>query len=647
MHVKKIFSTQLIFFFGAMVCLAQGKKSKGDAYFFQYEYKAAIEAYEQDMGKGTLTEQQFLNLADSYFKNNNFEKASEVYLKLYEKDSLLGNHHLNKMMQSLLKVSGEGKNDTLLTAMSSKFRKEFLENFDFNNQILSKKEEDEALDFQIFNLKSNSPQSDFAPSFYEDQLLFSSGRSLDKRNIYSPAGESYLNIFKAKSRKDGQISADVQPFTEINDSDYHKATPYYAKGLKGIFYVLSNTENGNLAFDDNGKNALAIGMQLPDGTFRLLLKDLSTSFYYPFYDEKSERLYFSANFKDSYGGTDIYYVYTNRGQIMSAPINLGPRINSPGNEIAPFIFENSFYFSSDVFYGLGGMDVYKSNLKDDTFSIPVNLGEGINSSYDDFGFIMRNEGDGLLGYFSSNRVGGKGKDDLYGFKVDEKPGLKTLALRGKITTLKGDMGVEKAVVRLLNENGGLLAETYTDDEGNYRIEIPWEKAVVLESSKERYSFFRKKFSEEELNALENTKYNFTVSNYDVLVEEKEDQTVIKLKKFFFGRNSYKLTPEIETELDKVAAFIESFPAAQLRIETYTDSRGGSSTNFRLTQNRSDTMKKYLLKKGVPKSNILFSVGYGENKILNNCTNGVYCLEMLHQQNQRSLFVILNHNLLFD
>ncbi|AWX45158.1 hypothetical protein HME9304_02168 [Flagellimonas maritima] len=647
MHVKKIFSTQLIFFFGAMVCLAQGKKSKGDAYFFQYEYKAAIEAYEQDMGKGTLTEQQFLNLADSYFKNNDFEKASEVYLKLYEKDSLLGNHHLNKMMQSLLKVSGEGKNDTLLTAMSSKFRKEFLENFDFNTQILSKKEEDEALDFQIFNLKSNSPQSDFAPSFYEDQLLFSSGRSLDKRNIYSPAGESYLNIFKAKSRKDGQISADVQPFTEINDSDYHKATPYYAKGLKGIFYVLSNTENGNLAFDDNGKNALAIGMQLPDGTFRLLLKDLSTSFYYPFYDEKSERLYFSANFKDSYGGTDIYYVYTNRGQIMSAPINLGPRINSPGNEIAPFIFENSFYFSSDVFYGLGGMDVYKSNLEDDTFSIPVNLGEGINSSYDDFGFIMRNEGDGLLGYFSSNRAGGKGKDDLYGFKVDEKPGLKTLALRGKITTLKGDTGVEKAVVRLLNENGGLLAETYTDDEGNYRIEIPWEKEVVLESSKERYSFFRKKFSEEELNALENTKYNFTVSNYDVLVEEKEDQTVIKLKKFFFGRNSYKLTPEIETELDKVAAFIESFPAAQLRIETYTDSRGGSSTNFRLTQNRSDTMKKYLLKKGVPESNILFSVGYGENKILNNCTNGVYCLEMLHQQNQRSLFVILNHNLLFD
>ena len=112
-----------------------------------------------------------------------------------------------------------------------------------------------------------------------------------------------------------------------------------------------------------------------------------------------------ANFEEGYGGTDIYYVNTNNGQIMSSPVNLGPRINSPGNEIAPYIFNNSLYFSSDVFYGLGGMDIYKSNIMDvDKFSIPINLGRGINTTSDDFGFIIRNGASGdFEGYFSSKR----------------------------------------------------------------------------------------------------------------------------------------------------------------------------------------------------------------------------------------------------
>jgi len=129
---------------------------------------------------------------------------------------------------------------------------------------------------------------------------------------------------------------------------------------------------------------------------------------------------------------------------MSEPINLGPRINSPGNEIAPFIYDGSMYFSSDVFYGIGGMDIYRTNLQnDDTFSIPVNLGKGINSVSDDFGFIVKkNENDGLLGYFASNRPGGKGGDDIYGFVMNQKPGLKTIAIKGKVVSLSSNQGLE-------------------------------------------------------------------------------------------------------------------------------------------------------------------------------------------------------------
>ncbi|MDC6361437.1 MULTISPECIES: OmpA family protein [Flavobacteriaceae] len=645
---KKIIPVLLVSFLGMVFCYAQGKKkSKGDDLFFQYEYQKAIYAYEAEMASGTLTEQQFLNLADSYFQTNKFEKASEAYLELFKKDTLMGGHHLNKMLQSLSKTANKERRTAFMTTMSSRFQKELLENMEFNVQLLQNDAAEPGMDYRIFNLMGNSPQTDFAPAFYKNQLLFSSGRVQSKRNTYAPGNEGYFNIYQSQLGADGQISS-VQPFREVTDSDYHKATPFYSEELNSILYVLSNTENGNLAFDTNGKNALAIGKQAIGGSFQLLLKDLSTSFYYPFYDGASGKLYFSANFDGGYGGTDLYFVYTNNGQIMSAPINLGPRVNSPGNEIAPFVFENSFYFASDVFYGLGGMDIYKSNMEGDGFGIPINLGKGINSPDDDFGLIMRNEGEGLLGYFASNRPGGKGKDDLYGFKVDEKPGLKTLTFKGKIVkSVAGSGTVDKAVIRLMDTDGELLAETYSDEEGNYRLEIPWKEEVVLESTKERYSVFSKQFTEEELQKLENTTYDIGIALYDDLVEEKEGQKVVKLKKFFFDKNDVKLTAEIETELDKVVAFAKNFPSAQLRIETYTDSRGGSSTNFRLTQARSDAIKRYLVQQGVPQATILYSIGYGEDKILNNCTNGVFCLEMLHQQNQRSLIVVLNDNVLFD
>lgn len=631
---------------GVVFCFGQ-KKSKGDNLFFQYKYQQAITAYEAQLREGVLSEQQFLNLADSYFETNNFEKASEMYLELYKKDTLMGSHHFNKMLQSFSKTTNKERKEAFLSTMSSSFSKELMENMEFNQQLLGNEAADPGLDYQIFNLLGNSPQTDFAPAFYKEQLLFTSGRPQQKGNRYEPGNEDYFNIYSARLQVDGQISG-VAPFSEIGSSRFHKATPFYSESLKSIFYVLSNTQDGELAFDNTGKNALAIGKQIIGGSFQLLLKDLSTSFYYPYYDEASGKLYFSANFEDGYGGTDIYYVYTNNGQVMSAPINLGPRINTPGNEIAPFMFEGSLYFASDVFYGLGGMDVYKSNMEGEGFSIPINLGMGINSPEDDFGLIMRNEGEGLLGYFASNRSGGKGKDDIYGFKVDEKPGLKTIAIKGKVMKpYNPSEVVDKAVVRLKNDSGELLAETYSDEDGNYRLEIPWEEEVVLESTKDHYSRFTKRFKEDDLEGLENTDFDIGISLYDDLVEEQEGQMVVKMKKFYFGNNDTQLTPEIEVELDKVVDFIKSFPSAQLRIETYTDSRGGSSTNFRLTQSRSDAIKRYLIQKGVPASNILYSIGYGEDKILNNCTNGVFCLEMLHKQNQRSLIVVLNDNVLFN
>ena len=620
---------------------AQEKKSKADILFYGYDYKNAIVAYRSEMANAPLKNGQLLNMADSYYKLGNFEDASKIYLDVHKRDTTMSNHRFNKMLQSLAKTSNTDRVKAFLSAKQASFSNELLENAEFNYELLDSETGDD-VDFQIFNIDGNSPQADFAPSFFKEKLLFSTGRIQKSKSTYIPSGESFLDIYVAQINSDGNIFS-ATPFTEIPNSKFHKATPYFSEELGKLFYILSNTSGGQLRYDENGKNSLAIGMSDTQGDLRFLLKDLSTSFYYPFYDAKSSKLYFAANFEDGYGGTDIYYVYTNNGQIMSEPTNLGPRINSPGNEIAPYIFDGSLYFSSDIFYGIGGMDMYKTNMHSDgSFSIPINLGKGINTTFDDFGLILKENGsEGLLGYFSSNRNGGKGNDDIYGFKVKEALGLKTFSLKGRVVDLNSKGSILKAQVRLLGNDGGVIKEAYTNENGDFRLEIPWREQVTVQATKDRHSIFSVTYNESEYDSVQKGAFNIGLSLIDDVLTEKEGKQVVKIQKFYFDKGNVEITPKIKTELDKVVDAVQRFPQLKLAIESHTNSKGSNKSNNQLSQRRADAIKSYLIQNGLSASNILSATGYGEDKLINNCADGVFCLDFLHNQNERTNIVIAN------
>ncbi|MGI9552184.1 MAG: OmpA family protein [Aurantibacter sp.] len=618
------------------------KMSRADAYFYSYAYEAAIREYQKQMQEGQLiTNAQFLNLADSYFKTGDYSSAAKIYLDINTKDTLMSNHRFNKMLQSLAKTSERERVRGFLKSKSTSLANELVENADFNYELLDSNS-GEGSGFFVFNLDGNSPQTDFSPAFYKDKLLFSSSRSTRSKKIYEPSGEAYLDLFVAKVSRNGNI-LNPNRFEGIPDAKFHKSTPFYSEELRRIFYVLSNAEDDQLSFDENGKNTLAIGMVYDNGFFRYLLKDLSTSFYYPFYDEVAEKLYFSANFEDGYGGTDIYVVNTNNGQIMSEPINLGPRINTPGNEIAPYIFDGSLYFSSDIFYGLGGMDVYKANMyPDNAFSVPVNLGTGINSVSDDFGFIIKENGDeGFIGYYASNRAGGKGKDDIYGFKVTGPPGLRTLSFRGQVLRARNGDFIPDASISLLAEDGQLIKEIKSRADGSFLLEVPWRANTSLQINKEMFGSYYKKFGKTEMDEIGNNPLSVELAYLDDVLDKKENQTTIKMKDFFFAKEKSLVTSDIALELDKVVTAALNFPQMQLRIESHTDSRGSNSANQKISQERADSIKAYLIKNGVPSSNIVGALGYGEERLVNNCKNGVYCLDFLHQQNERTLIIVSN------
>ena len=625
---------------------AQEPRSKGDKLFYEYAYAEAIGEYKKETARSPLTLLQIRNLAEAYEKTGDETEALSLYQDLFKRDTTLPKTHVNRMLNLILRNEGSQKVREFVANNPDSFGAEVMENAAFNYEIAGKPIDD-ASKFRIYPLSINTPQADFAPSFFGDNLLFTSSRNQDSKDIYAPTGESYLDIFIGKLQVSGDIT-NALPYSVIEDSRFHQATPYYSSTLNKLFYIRSNERNGRLSFDENGKNTLALGVSDFQNRFNFLMRDLSTSFYYPFFDETTQKLYFAAEFDDSFGGTDIYFVHTNNGQIMSAPVNLGPKVNTPANEISPFIYENSLYFASDIFYGLGGMDLYKSDMgSGGFFSIPINLGPGINTIKDEFGFIIREASEeGLIGYFSSNRINGQGKDDIYGFTVNKAPGPKTLLLKGRVVTMNTEDGISDAVVRIQDANGEVLKEVISDETGAYQIEVAWQEQITLSCEKTRYSLFRKSYDAAAVEDIGQNDVNIGILMVDDIVEEREDQTVLKLKKFWFDKGQTKLTSEIEMELDKVVEAVQMFPTLQLRIEAHTDSRGGTAANFKLSQQRADAIKDYLLSKGVAPGNIPYSIGFGEDKILNNCTNGVYCLDILHKRNERHLIVVLNYNILF-
>ncbi|NND16819.1 MAG: OmpA family protein, partial [Eudoraea sp.] len=338
----------------------QSPQSKADKFFYEYSFEEAIAEYHKETAKGPLSLTQIRNLAESYEKMGNKNEALLLYKDLFQRDSTLSNFYVNKMLNLDLQTTGsEQQARQFLTSHPDVFTNEVKANALFNYEVRLE-EPDADSQLRIFNIAANSAQLDFAPAFFGENLLFTSSRSQDTKDTYFPTGESFLDLFIGKVQADGSVTNAV-PYSVVEDFRFHQATPYYASSLNKLFYIRSNEKNGRLAFDDNGKNALALGASDFQDQFTFLMRDLSTSFYYPFFDEDTEKLFFVAEFDDSFGGTDIYFVYTNNGQIMSAPVNLGPKINSPANEISPFIIDSSLYFASDVFYGYGGMDIYKSD----------------------------------------------------------------------------------------------------------------------------------------------------------------------------------------------------------------------------------------------------------------------------------------------
>lgn len=340
-----------------------------------------------------------------------------------------------------------------------------------------------------------------------------------------------------------------------------------------------------------------------------------------------QTLYFVSDRPGGYGGYDLYKAIKEEG-LWGSPVNLGPVINSKGNEKSPFIHPDgqTLYFSSDGWSGMGGYDVFYSRMKDQVFQSPVNLGFPINSPEDDVGFFVST--DGMKGYFASNKYNGKGGYDLYTFDLYEA------ARPEKVLFIKGSVRDEtsaepiKAKIELHNLESKKIREIPLDTlTGQYVAVTPFQNDYLLTVKKEGY-VYESKYLNREDSVLQKP------AELDVDIQPIELNKSYRINDIYFPFNEYSLTPESCIVLDQLIDFLTFNSSIEIEIQGHTDNIGNDADNLRLSENRARAVFDYLVSKAVAKGRLSYK-GYGEtNPLVDNET------EEGRAKNRRTCFVII-------
>jgi len=315
-------------------------------------------------------------------------------------------------------------------------------------------------------------------------------------------------------------------------------------------------------------------------------------------------LYFASNRGGGYGGSDIYVTHRLPNGRWSEPENMGPDINTVGDERSPYIHADNqtLYFTSTGHLGYGGDDLFMSKKgPNGTWGKPVNLGYPINTIENEGSLIV--SADGKTAFYASDRNDSKGLLDLYTFELPPsvRP-ARTLWVKGKVFDKKTSKGLPSAVELTDLSTQEVLSKVQTDETGNYLITIPVGKDYAFNVNRRGYLFFSENFDLSQ-------KAPDSTYKVDIPLQPIEPNATIVLKNIFFDTKKYDLKTESTSELDKIVVLMRDNPTLTIQINGHTDNVGKADDNMTLSNNRAQSVIKYLASKGVEPSRLSFK-GYG-------------------------------------
>ena len=432
MSLKK--SLMLLIMFGIFSGIAVAEKPVvrvADYYFKQFDYLKAIAFYKRALKKDEKNVHVLQKLADSYRLINNWVDAETYYAQLVAMEN-------TDVIDKLYYAEALRANQKYADAKV--YYKLYADAVPSDNSVKDRiagtdKIEELSKDhgfYDIKNLDINSKYSDFGVSLYKDTgIFFCSNRfqevAIKHKDNWTHA--SFLQIYQAfKDDSSGNITKSTLMGGRQPDKKFHEGVTSYNDKLQELYLDRSNY-NGKRAFFAADKTVklkiyriawLADQNRWGDETVEAVpFNDNEYSVCHPSISKDGKTLYFASDKPGGYGGVDIYMTTREIGGAWSIPVNLGPKINTSGNDMFPFIADDgTLYFASDGHEGLGGLDIYsttqvKTGNKIVSWTEPFNLGYPINTNSDDFEYVIGK--DNVHGYFVSNRPGGHGDDDIYSF----------------------------------------------------------------------------------------------------------------------------------------------------------------------------------------------------------------------------------------
>ena len=350
----------------------------------------------------------------------------------------------------------------------------------------------------------------------------------------------------------------------------------------------------------------------------------------PSISSDGKTLYFVSNRKGGYGGYDIWKsTLTDKG--WSEPENLGPNVNTPYDEQSPFIHpdDNTLYFSSNGWPGLGNLDIFVSRRdKDGNWQKPTNLGYPINTYADDSGLTLNARGD--VGYFASNNIKGYGGYDIYAFEMPTASRPKVVSfVKGDVKDAKTNKPIV-AIVEIIDlETNKTVYKNTLEDDGHFLATLTAGKKYALNISKGGYMFYSENFS----LTGENEKKQFQIN---VPLQTIEAGNKVVLKNIFFDTNKFDIKDESKVELQKLIYFLNDNPKVVIEVSGHTDDVGNDAINQVLSQNRAKAVYLYLIAQHIPAARLVYK-GYGKTQPMASNTT-----EDGRQQNRRTEFKIVSN-----
>ncbi len=627
--------------FWMMGCSVSKKATKA---YNNSEYDVAIDLYKKMVEKNVTNPDLNYQLAEAYRKSNNIGMAAPYYRVAVQNglDEEMGWFYYAQSLKAIGRYDDakDALGDYLIKATSPAVKK--LAEDDLAGLEKLEQLKDRESYYRVKNLETlNTPAAEYSPVYNRGELFFTSNR--DGGKVYKTTGTGFTDIYKVKTRgavvEMGSLQA-IDPI--INDPGVNEGsvafspdgnTMIYAKGNSG---KSSDAEQINLFFTRyrNGRwsTPRPVNVNEPSSW------DSS-----PVLSPEGTTLYWASDRPGGFGGSDIYSAtINNRGRWVDIR-NLGPEINTAGDEAFPYVAEDgSLYFSSNGHPGLGRLDIFMAKRQGGAMRV-TNLGAPINSEGDDFGLFLFNP---TRGFLTSNRPGGMGDDDIYTF-VNDDPNLKIINfyLAGKTVT-PGDTGAEEILgntkVRLLDEKDDkVISETYTGDDGSFKFQVFGEENYYLVAEKPDYFTTRIDFSTVG-KTPDRTKLTEMITNVNFETKIRLEKIVmlkpIVLDNIYYDLDKAEIRPDAARELDKLVQLMKDNPEIEIELSSHTDDRAPDDYNLDLSERRARTAVQYLVINGIDVSR-LTAKGYGETQlIIENAQE-----EEEHQVNRRTEFKVTKYD----